>query len=83
MPCKTTLGECLPYAPAPRTPMMSTHTMTGAVNLSSSRNNILTAMAINRPLKGESRAGGGETNRDEVKYKTRESLSNNVEVFKY
>lgn len=40
----------LPYAPAPRSPMISTHTMTGAVNLSSNRNNILTNMAITSPL---------------------------------
>lgn len=32
--------------------MMSTHTMTGAVNLSSSRNNTLTTMAMSRPLGG-------------------------------
>lgn len=30
--------------------MMSTHTMTGAVNLSSNRNSKLTTMAISRPL---------------------------------
>lgn len=49
-------GESLPYAPAPRTPMMSTHTMTGAVNLNSNRNSILTTMAITRPL-GQERGG--------------------------
>lgn len=42
--------ESLPYAPAASTPMMSTHTMTGAVNLSSNRNSKLTTMAISRPL---------------------------------
>jgi len=52
-------GEYLPYAPAPRTPTMSTHTMTGAVNLSSSRNSMLTNMAISRPLRP--RKGAGET----------------------
>lgn len=43
-------GWSLPYAPAPRSPMISTHTMTGAVNLSSNRNNMLTNMAITSPL---------------------------------
>lgn len=40
----------LPYAPAPRTPMMRTQTITGAANLSSNRKSILTTMAITRPL---------------------------------
>lgn len=38
--------------------MMSTHTMTGAVNLNSNRNSILTTMAISRPLTQE--RGGRE-----------------------
>lgn len=47
-------GVSLPYAPAPRSPMISTHTMTGAVNLSSNRNNMLTNMAIASPLTEQS-----------------------------
>lgn len=55
-------GENLPYAPAPRSPMISTHTMTGAVNLSSNRNNMLTNMAITSPL--SQRSGKKKRNTD-------------------
>ncbi|TNN59740.1 hypothetical protein EYF80_030111 [Liparis tanakae] len=40
-------------APAPSTPTMSTHTITGAVNRSSSRNSMLTTMAMSSPLRRE------------------------------
>lgn len=43
--------------------MMSTHTMTGAVNLSSNRNNMLTTMAMSRPLRGQ-RDGGVQKVKD-------------------
>lgn len=38
--------------------MMSSQTMTGAVNLSSSRNSRLTTMAMTRPLRGGKEVGG-------------------------
>lgn len=68
---KITPGESLPYAPATKTPTMSTHTMTGAVNLSSNRNSILTTMAISRPLRGER---GGQEGMKQIKKANEERI---------